>query len=146
MPTIEKRVQALEEENATRKKEIAARKQAEELLTITVRALVSKEAFEKLQETVENIQETVEKSQEQYGKLFDVINTHNVFTNERLGDIQNQIIEVDGKIVGQQAEMRQGFKDTQTQVTELDGKSVGVQAEMRQHLAEQDAIITGLDT
>ena len=50
MATIEERLQALEQENAARKK-------AEELLTIAVRALVSKEAFEKLQDTVEKIQE-----------------------------------------------------------------------------------------
>ena len=43
MPTIEERLQALEQENAARKK-------TEELLTIAVRALVSKEAFEKLQD------------------------------------------------------------------------------------------------
>ena len=59
MATIEQRVQALEQE-------IAARKQAEEMLTIAVRALVSKEAFEKLQETIEA-------SQEQNGRLFNVL-------------------------------------------------------------------------
>ncbi len=93
MPSLEERVQALEQE-------IVARIKAEELLTIAVRALVSKEAFE-------NLQETVEKSQEQHGKLFDVLNKHNIFTNERLVDVQNQIIELDGKTVGLQTEMRQ---------------------------------------
>jgi hypothetical protein len=93
MATLEERVQALEQE-------IIARKQVEEWLTIAVRALVSKEAFEKLQDTIE-------KSQEQNSKLFDVLNNHNILTNERLGDIQNQIIELDGKIVGQQTETRQ---------------------------------------
>jgi len=94
--------------------EIVARKKAEELLTIAVRALVSKEAFEKLQVTVE-------KSQEQNGKLFDALNTHNSITNERLGDIQNQLIALDGKTVGLQTEMRQRF-------TEQDGKITGAQA------------------
>ena len=97
MPTIEERLQALEQENAARKK-------TEELLTIAVRALVSKEAFEKLQDTVE-------KSQEQNGKLFDILNNHNIFTNERLGDIQSQLTELNGKIVGQQTEMRQRFTE-----------------------------------
>jgi len=97
MATIEERLQALEQENFARRK-------TEELLTITVRALVSKEAFEKLQDTVE-------KSQEQSNRLFDVLNNHNVLTNERLGDIQSQIIELDGKIVGQQTETRQHFAD-----------------------------------
>lgn len=102
MATIEERLQALEQESAARKK-------TEELLTIAVRALVSKEAFEKLQDTVEKLQDTVEKSQEQNGKLFDVLNHHNIFTNERLGDIQNQLVELDGKIIGQQTETRQHF-------------------------------------
>jgi hypothetical protein len=125
MPTIEERLQALEQENAARKK-------TEELLTIAVRALVSKEAFEKLQDTVE-------KSQEQNSKLFDVLNNHNIFTNKRLGDIQNQITELDGKIVGQQTEIRQ-------QITELDGKTVGLQTEIRQRFTEQDGKIAGLQT
>ena len=117
MATLEERVQALEQENATRKK-------TEELLTIAVRALVSKEAFEKLQDTVE-------KSQEQHGKLFDVLNNHNIFTNERLGDIQSQIIELDGKIVGQQTEARQHF--TQIEAT---------QQEHTTTLTEQKSLLT----
>ncbi len=139
MPTIEERIQALEQENTARKQENAARKQAEELLTITVRALVSKEAFE-------NLQETIQESQEQNGKLFDVIQTHNVFTNERLGDIQGQIIELDGKIVGQQTETRQHFAEQNRKIIELDGKIVGQQTEMRQRFVEQDSKITGLQT
>jgi hypothetical protein len=125
MPTIEERLQALEQENAARKK-------AEELLTIAVRALVSKEAFEKMQVTVE-------KSQEQNEKLFDVLNNHNILTNERLGDIQSQIIELDGKVVGLQTEMRQRF-------TEQDSKVVGLQTEIRQRFTEQDGKVTGLQT
>ena len=112
MPTIEERLQALEQENATRKK-------TEELLTIAVRALVSKEAFEKLQDTVE-------KSQEQNGRIFDVLNNHNVFTNERLGDIQSQLIELDGKNTGLQTKMRQSF-------TEQDSKTVGLQTTQSEH-------------
>jgi hypothetical protein len=132
MATIEERVQALEQENAARKK-------AEELLTIAVRAFVSKEAFEKLQETVEKLQETIETSQEQNGKLFDALNTHNIITNERLGDIQAQLIALDGKTVGLQTEMRQRF-------AEQDGKITGVQTEMRQRFAEQDGKLTGVQT
>jgi predicted nucleic acid-binding Zn-ribbon protein len=115
MASIEERLQALEQEHTQLKKTI-------ELQTIAIRALVSKEAFEKLQETVE-------KSQEQNSKLFDVLNNHNIFTNERLGDIQNQIEELDGKIAGWQTEMRQHFIET-------DGKVAGLQTEMRQHFIE----------
>ena len=131
MATIEKRLQALEQENAARKK-------AEELLTIAIRAFVSKEAFEKLRDTVEKLQETMEKSQEQNGKIFDIINNHNIFTNERLGDIQSQLIETDGKVAGLQTEMRQRFN-------EQDGKIVGLQTEMRQRFNEQDGKFAELD-
>ena len=118
MATLEERVQALEQENAAQKQEMAARKRAEELLTITVRALVSKEAFEKLQE--------------QYGNLFDILNAHNVLTNERLGDIQSQIIELDGKVVGQQTEMRQHF--AQIEATQQEYTTT-----TRQHFAQIEA-------
>jgi hypothetical protein len=131
MATIEERVQALEQE-------IVARKKAEELLTIAVRALVSKEAFEKLQGTVEKLQDTVEESQEQHGKLFDVINTQNAFTNQQLAELRAKVeVQVEGKIVGMQTEMRQRF-------AEQDGKIVGMQTEMRQRFAEQDGKITGV--
>jgi hypothetical protein len=119
MSTIEERLQALEQENAARKK-------TEELLTIAVRALVSKEAFEKLQDTVDKIQEVVEKSQEQNGKLFDVLTNHNILTNERLGDIHHQITELDGKTVGLQTEMRQRFN-------EQDSKVAGLQNTQTEH-------------
>ena len=124
MATIEERVQALEQE-------IVARKKAEELLTIAVRALVSKEAFEKLQDTVEA-------AQEQNGKLFDVITTQNAFTNQQLAELRAKVeVQVEGKIVGMQTEMRQRF-------AEQDGKITGVQTEMRQRFAEQDGKITGV--
>jgi chromosome segregation ATPase len=73
MATLEKRVQILEKEYAARN--------AEELLTIAVRILASKEAFEKLQETVEELQKAVEKSQEQYDKIVEQqIETRQRFT------------------------------------------------------------------
>lgn len=100
MATIEKRLQSLEQENA-------ARKNAEELLTIAVRALVSKEAFE-------NLQNTIEKSQKQNDKLFDILNNHNIFINERLEDLQSQLTELDDKIARQQAETYQHFTKIET--------------------------------
>ncbi len=146
MPTLEERVQALEQEITARKRaeetliqENAARKHSEEMLTIAVRALVSKEAFETLQETIKE-------NQEQNGKLFNVIINQNAFHNERLGDLQNQIIELDGKTAGLQTEMRQRFTEQDGKITELDGKVTGLQTEMRQRFTEQDGKITGLQT
>jgi hypothetical protein len=124
MATIEERVQALEQE-------IVARKKAEELLTIAVRALVLKEAFEKLQHTVEE-------SQEQNGKLFDVINTHNAFTNQQLAELREKVeVQVEGKIVGMQTEMRQRF-------AEQDGKITGVRATQTEQTALLQQILARL--
>jgi len=107
MATIEERVQALEQE-------IAARKQAEEMLTIAVRALVSKEAFEKLQETIEQ-------SQEQNGRLFNVLINQGTLHNERMTNLQGQIIDLDGNV-----------KRLQTDVKGLQTDVKGLQAEMRE--------------
>jgi hypothetical protein len=105
MPTIEERLQALERDHTDLKKTI-------ELQTIAIRALVSKEAFEKLQDTVE-------KSQEQNGKLFDALMTHDRLTNEQLAELRTQQIKEDGKIVGLQTEMRQRFNDQNSKIAEL---------------------------
>jgi RNA binding exosome subunit len=107
MATIEQRVQALEQE-------IAARKQAEEMLTIAVRALVSKEAFEKLQETIEA-------SQEQNGRLFNVLINQGALHNERMTNLQGQIIALDGNVKGLQTEMH----ETRGDMTDL--KSIAQQ-------------------
>jgi hypothetical protein len=116
MPTIEERLQALEQEHTKLEqleREHTELKKTIELQTIAIRALVSKEAFEKLQATVEEMQE-------QNGKLFDTLIAHDQLTNERLGDIQNQIIELDnkldGKVVGLQTETRQRFNELQTEM------------------------------
>lgn len=105
MPTIEERLQALEQENAARKK-------TEEMLTIAVRALVSKEAFEKLQEAIEA-------SQEQNGKLFNVLINQGSLHNERMADLQGQIIDLDGKTVGLQTEARHGFANIRTEIHQI---------------------------
>lgn len=123
MATIEERLQALEREHErlqVLEQEHTQLKKTIELQTIAIRALVSKEAFEKLQDTVEKIQE-------QNGKTFDALIVHDRLTNERLGDIQTQLIEQDNKIV------------------ELDGKVVGLQTEMRQRFNGQDSKIAGLE-
>jgi hypothetical protein len=60
MATIEERLQVLEREHEqlqSLKREHAELKKIIKLQTIAIRALVSKEAFEKLQDTVEKSQE-----------------------------------------------------------------------------------------
>jgi uncharacterized coiled-coil protein SlyX len=124
MPTIEERIQALEQENAVRK-------QTEELLMIAVRALVSKEAFEKLHDTVEELQDTVKASQEQHGKLFNVLINQGALHNERMGDLQSQLLAQDDNM----AELKHT-------VTETDGKVVGLQTEMRQRFTGIEMALT----
>ena len=114
MATLEERVQALEQE-------IDARKQAEEMLTIAVRALVSKEAFEKLQETIEA-------SQEQNGRLFNVLINQGTLHNERMTNLQGQIIDLDGNVKGLQTDV----KGLQTDVKGLQTDVKGLQTEMRE--------------
>jgi molybdopterin synthase catalytic subunit len=63
MATLEERVQALEREHErlqALEQEHTQLKKTIELQTIAIRALVSKEAFEKLQDTVENIKTSQE--------------------------------------------------------------------------------------
>jgi hypothetical protein len=105
MASIEERLTALEQENAALKKSV-------ELQMIALRALVTKEAFEAMRETI--------------NKIFDVLMSHDQLTNERLGDLQTQVIELDGKIVGLQTEMRQRFEQQDEKIVGLDGKIVGL--------------------
>ena len=101
MSTIEERLQALEQEHQTLEREHTELKKTIELQTIAIGALVNKATLEQLNE--------------KHDKLFDTLIAHDQLTNERLGDMQNQIIELDnkldGKIVGLQTETRQRFNE-----------------------------------
>ena len=119
METIEQRVQALEQENA-------ARKQAEELLTISVRALASKEVFEKMQETVKE-------SQEQNGRLFNVLINQGSLHNERLTDLQGQVIDLNGDVKKLQAETRQRFAEQNSKITALQTTQASHTALLKEH-------------
>ena len=123
MATIEERLTTLEQENAALRK-------SDELQTIALRVLATKDEFTKLRDT--------------NNAIFDGLINHDQLTNERLGDIQTQVIDLDGKIIGLQVEMRQGFKDMQNQLIELDGKMAGMQAETRQGFKEmQNQLLDG---
>jgi len=124
MATLEERVQTLEQE-------IAARKQAEEMLTIAVRALVSKEAFEKLQETIEA-------SQEQNGRLFNVLINQGTLHNERMTHLQGQIIDLDGNVKGLQTDVKglqTDVKGLQTEMRETRGDMTDLKSIAQQILA-----------
>ncbi|HEU5228158.1 MAG TPA: hypothetical protein VFU49_10140 [Ktedonobacteraceae bacterium] len=125
MPTIEERLQALEQEHTELKKTI-------ELQTIAIGALVNKATLEKLNE--------------KYDKIFEALIAHDRFTNEQLAELRTQHIEADGKIVGLQTEMRQRFTEQDNRIAGLDSKVAGLQTEMRQRFTEQDNKIAGLDS
>lgn len=105
MPTIEERLQAIENEHATLKKTL-------ELQTIAIGALVNKATLEKLNE--------------KYDTLFQTLINHDHFTNEQLAERRNQQNELDGKIVGLQTEMHLRF-------TEQNSKVINVQNVQAEH-------------
>jgi chromosome segregation ATPase len=128
MPTIEERLQALEREHQTLEQEHTQLKKTIELQTIAIGALVNKATLEKLNE--------------KYDKLFDTLMAHDRLTNERLGDIQNQLIEQDGKIVGLQTEMRQHFNEADQRFNKLDQRF----DEADQRFNKLDQRFTALET
>jgi chromosome segregation ATPase len=117
MPTLEERLQTLEQEHTALKKTI-------ELQTIAIGALVNKATLEKLNE--------------KYDKIFDTLTTHDHFTNEQLAEIRTQQIEEDGKIVGLQTEMRQRFN-------EQDSKITGLQTTQAEHTTHLNRLETKFD-
>ena len=78
----------------------------------------------------------VEASQEQNGKLFDVINTHNAFTNQQLAELREKVeVQVEGKIVGMQTEMRQRFAEQDSKITGVRATQIEQTALLQQILA-----------
>ena len=101
MPTIEERLQALEQEHTQLKK-------TTELQTIAIGALVNKATLEQLNE--------------KYDRIFEALMAHDRFTNEQLAELRGQQTEEDGKIVGLQTEMRQRFTEQDNKFAKQDSK------------------------
>lgn len=89
MASIEERLTALEHDQAALKEKM-------ELQTIAIGALVTKATLERLNE--------------KYDKLFEALIAHDRFTNEQLAELRTQQLNLEGRIVGVQTEMRQGFE------------------------------------
>lgn len=96
MATIEERLTLIEHEHAKLKNDNTELKKTIELQTIAIGALVNKATLERLNE--------------KYDKIFDALIAHDRFTNEQLAEFRGQQIELDGKIIGLQTEMRQRFE------------------------------------
>lgn len=126
MATVEERLAAIEHQqadlkhdNAELKHDNAELKQKIELHTIAIGAMVNKA--------------TLESINEKNDKIFKALTAHDMFTNQQLAELREKVeVDLEGKIVGMQTEMRQRFD-------EQDGKIVGMQTEMRQRLERQDA-------
>jgi len=97
MPTIEERLQVIEQEHTQLKK-------TTELQTIAIGALVNKATLEQLNE--------------KYDRIFDALMAHDRFTNEQLAELREQQTKEDGKIVGLQTEMRQRFTEQDSKLAE----------------------------
>ena len=99
MASIEERLTALENQHAELREKM-------ELQTIAIGALVNKATLERLNE--------------KYDKLFDVLITHDRLTNEQLAELRTQQLKLDGKLVGVQTEIRQGFEAVNARFEEQD--------------------------
>ena len=105
MPTIEERLQTLEQEHTELKRSNAELQKAVELMNIALGALVNKA--------------TLEKVNEQNNKIFDTLIRHDQFTNQQLAELRGQFTELDGKVVGLQTEMRQRFAEHTTLLQQI---------------------------
>ena len=94
MATLEERVQALEEENTALKQKI-------ELHTIAIGGLINKATLEAINEKNDNI--------------FKALENHDKLTNIQLAELREKVeVDIEGKIVGMQTEMRQRFTQVET--------------------------------
>lgn len=104
MASIEERLTAIEhdnvklkQDNAELKQDNAELKQKIELQTIAIGGLVNKAMLENINEKNDNI--------------FQALIDHDELTNRQLAEIRERVeVQVEGKIVGMQTEMRQRFE------------------------------------
>src|SRR5579875_1420383 len=102
MSSLEERVQALEQEHTELKQKI-------ELHTLAIGGLVNKA--------------TLEAINEKNDKIFKALTDHDKFTNLQLAELREKVeVELEGKIVGMQTEMRQRFAEQDSKIASLDNK------------------------
>src|SRR5260370_39603344 len=90
MANIEERLTAIEHDNAELKQKI-------ELHTLAIGGLVNKAMLESINEKNDNI--------------FKALTDHDQFTNQQLAELREKVeVQVEGKIVGLQTEVRQRFE------------------------------------
>lgn len=106
MATFEERLTAIEHDNAELKQKF-------ELQTIAIGALVNKTTLERLNEKNDTI--------------FNALIAHDQFANQQLAELREKLeVDIEGKIVGMQTEMRQGFSAVDTRLDGMDARLDGI--------------------
>ncbi|HEY3991338.1 MAG TPA: hypothetical protein VGM01_00540 [Ktedonobacteraceae bacterium] len=122
MATIEERVQALEHENTELKQKI-------ELHTIAIGGLINKTMLEVLNEKND--------------KIFKALENHDKLTNVQLAELREKVeVDIEGKIVGMQTEMRQRFTQVEETQQEHTTKFIAIETTQQEHTTKFIAIET----
>src|SRR5579875_213220 len=130
MAKFEERLAALEQEQAKLKQEV-------ELQTIALGGLVNKTMLERINEKND--------------KIFQSLIAHDKFTNQQLSEFREKVeVQIEGKIAGMQAEMRQGFEQQGQQIAtlrdEMDSRFDAVNSRLDQMDSRFDAVNSRLNT
>src|SRR5260370_24741638 len=108
MASVEERLTAIEQDNAKLKRDNAELKEKIGLHTLAIGGLVNKAMLESINEKNDNI--------------FKALTDHDQLTNQQLAELREKIeVQVEGKIVGLQTEMRQRFEQQGQALKELNG-------------------------
>lgn len=114
MATFEERLMAVEHNNDELKQKI-------ELHTIAIGAMVNKGMLESINEKNE--------------RIFKALTTHDQFTNAQLAELREKVeVDIEGKIVGMQTEMRQGFEAMNARFEQQDARFEQQDAKLQQIL------------
>src|SRR5579875_1220990 len=137
MAKFEERLAALEQEQAKLKQDNTELKQKVELQTIALGGLVNKTMLERINEKND--------------KIFQSLIAHDKFTNQQLSEFREKVeVQIEGKIAGMQAEMRQGFEQQGQQIAtlrdEMDSRFDAVNSRLDQMDSRFDAVNSRLNT
>ncbi len=108
MATFEERLTAIEQEHAELKHENADLKEKIDLHTLALSGMVNKGKLDQINA--------------QNDKIFQALQNHDQFISMQLSELREKMEQVDGKIIGVQTEMRQGFSEIKLLLNTLTNK------------------------
>lgn len=140
MATIEERLTAIEHDHAELKHDNtelkhanAELKQKVELQTIAIGGLVNKALLESINEKND--------------KIFKALMDHDEFTNQQLAELREKVeVQIEGKIVGMQTEMRQRFEQQDKQIAVFREQMTDVRSDLTTQGQKLDQILLLLTT